>query len=155
MSVASLPSRPNTRSDAKKATAPISASPATAAQVAATPAAGPRRTAQTSVSAPPASSTEISEVFEVLISTSRNDSNATLHQTPARRGFKSAAAAQIPAPIAMLSPKPFFSSQRPRQAPGKMSLIRPIDGAKRAAMSDATARMAKLTPSTSASRAHE
>src|SRR6185312_2612548 len=146
---------PKIRSEAKNITAAIISSAATADQVAATPAAGPRRTAQTSPSAPPASTTEISEVFEVLITTSRKESSATLHQRPARLGLNSAAAAQIAAPIAMLSPNAFFSSQRPRQAPGKMSVIRPIEGTKRPVISEATARMAKQAPSTSASLAQE
>ena len=91
----------------------------------------------------------------MLISTSAKESSAKPHQMPARRGLSSAAAAQIAAPIAMLSPNAFFSSQTPRQEPGKMSAIRPIEGTKRPVNSETTARTAKQTPSASASRAQE
>jgi hypothetical protein len=105
--------------------------------------------------APTPALSDTTEVFEVLITSSRQVSSAAPHQSCARRGLSSAAAMQIAVPSAILPPRAFFSGHRPRQAPGKMESIRPMDGTNRPVNSDAAARMAKEVASTSASVAHE
>jgi hypothetical protein len=62
-----------------------------------------------------------------------------------------AAAANTMQAMDMLLPKPFFSYQTPRQAPGNSSVMRPYLGRKSPKIRQAKAAIAKATAKTSTS----
>ena len=118
-----------------------------------TPITGSRRASQTKPKAltaqrrrpPRRSSTSTSST-----SASASTTNAAHSQ---RRGRSSnAVALKMAVPRAMKPPSVFFSSHKPRQAPGKMLSIRPISGRKTPAARLATASTAKHVASTWARR---
>ncbi len=90
-------------------------------------------------------------VRDVESPSNRMASAAMAHQNTLRLGWNMAAAAKFRVAIAIRAPKVFFSTNSPRQAPGKISVIRPSEGTATATTSDMIVMAAKATARTSTS----
>ena len=126
--VRSLPIAPKTISGAISSTRAAITAQVTAPHTASTARAGLRRAIQTKATAASASIAVTSDVFDVDIRIiARPKPTHPIHQI-ARLGASTAEAAENTTRKVIISPSAFFSCQRPRQAPGKISLITPHSG---------------------------
>src|ERR1019366_1799136 len=123
----------------------------TAPQLATTARLPPRRTTNTRQKTAKPRVTATSEVLEVEAKIMAKATRARPNQSRRRSGRRTPAAANSKSAKAISPPKMFFSSQRPRQDPGKVLLIRPMEGTNRPTSSEPTVRMPKTTAKVSAS----
>ena len=112
----------------------------TASQVAMMARNGPDFTTATKPMALSDSSSTSKAVFEVDRMTRAIDTTARPNQSLRRSGTMIPAASRKMVVWTMTWPRPFFSSQRPRQAPGKISCIRPKSGSNAPSRKEMTAR---------------
>ncbi len=124
--VASLPSRAKKVSVSIAISRPAPMTKTTASQVATTARSGPDLTTATKPMDARDRTRTTRAVFDVDSRISKTGTTARPNHSLRRSGAITPAASRKTVVLTMTLPMEFFSSHRPRQAPGKISSIRPI-----------------------------